>query len=120
MWHAGAPPNVELETFTEADTKQTAVSCLDYKDKALGRAESLLVPRSTPLPVQPFARVALADLPQPLGRAGHGLSDDPRVGYGAANLLLLAFGWPSLLLGLFGVAAWQRAKLGALRSSRQP
>ena len=72
LWRAGAPPNVELETFTEADTKQTAVSCLDYKDKALGRAESLLVPRSTPLPVQPFARVALADLPQPLGRAGHG------------------------------------------------
>lgn len=55
-----------------------------------------------------------------LGRAGHVLSDDPRVGYGAANLLLLAFGWPSLLLGLFGVAAWQRAKLSALRSAGQP
>lgn len=55
-----------------------------------------------------------------LGRAGHVLSDDPRVGYGAANLLLLAFGWPSLMLGLFGVAAWQRAKLSALRASRQP
>lgn len=55
-----------------------------------------------------------------LGRAGHVLSDDPRVGYGAANLLLLAFGWPSLMAGLFGVAAWQRAKLSALRSAGQP
>jgi len=68
----GAAPNIEFETLAEADNRQTAVSNVGYKDAALGRADSLLVPRSTPLPLQPFHRLALADLPEPIGCAGPG------------------------------------------------
>ena len=72
----GAAPNIELETMAQADARQTAVSCADYKDGRLGRGDSLLVPRSTPLPLQPFQQLALIDLPEPIGRAG---ADKPSV-----------------------------------------
>lgn len=71
----GAAPNLEFETLAQADARKVAVSCKDYisqKDAALGKADSLLVPRSTPLPLMPFAELALADLPEPIGRAGQG------------------------------------------------
>ena len=41
--------------------------CLGYADAALGKADSLLVPRATPLPQRPFERVPLAHLPEPIG-----------------------------------------------------
>ena len=68
----GCPaPNLEFETLTPANLKETAVSCHSYAE-AVGKADSLLVPQSTPLPLRPFEALALADLPQPIGRNGAG------------------------------------------------
>jgi len=63
----GCEPRIEFEISSAADPHRVAVSCVGYADAAIGRADSLLVPRATPLPVRPFENVALIHLPEPIG-----------------------------------------------------
>jgi hypothetical protein len=54
-----------------------------------------------------------------LHTAGRRISDQPGVGYGAANLLLFCALWPGALYGLYLVCVRQRLEIRALRRARR-